>query len=87
MIALHSGPQLRAEPAARPQQGKTKSSEKQDGPVVPEKERKNDRTTPLLLPGIEQLHSEIVHITDIPGDQRQFVNKCSGGEECIDDRP
>jgi hypothetical protein len=51
------------------------------------KERKNDGTTPLLPPGIEQLHSEIVHIADIPRDQRQFVYKRSCGEKCIDDRP
>src|ERR1700691_3187785 len=41
----------------------------------------------LLPPGIEQPHSEIVHVADIPGDQRQFVYKRSCGQECVDDRP
>jgi hypothetical protein len=50
-------------------------------------EAKERRTTALLPPGIEQLHSEIVHIADISGDQGQFVYKRSCGEECNDDRP
>jgi hypothetical protein len=47
----------------------------------------NEGMTPLLLPGIEQLHAEIVDIADIPGHQRQFVYKRSCGEDSINDRP